>query len=198
MAAQAEGKQILAFFPSWDPRSWQLRHLLIAKATLAAAPASPTLATYYSVSPYKLGEINVKFRVIADAARCPAYRLPAPNPDLPNFLRGALFQQLSADRQPACFALQVQRQDASRHMPIEDTSIEWRETDSAFETVARITVPPQDFDTPAQNLMCDNLSFNPWHGLVAHRPIGGINRLRRAVYEAVSAYRHARNETPAH
>lgn len=198
IAAQAEGKQILAFFPSWDPRSWQLRHLLIAKATLAAAPASPTLATYYSVSPYKLGEINVKFRVIADAARCPAYRLPAPNPDLPNFLRAALFQQLSADRQPACFALQVQRQDASRHMPIEDTSIEWRETDSAFETVARITVPPQDFDTPAQNLMCDNLSFNPWHGLVAHRPIGGINRLRRAVYEAVSAYRHARNETSAH
>lgn len=198
IAAQAEGKQILAFFPSWDPRSWQLRHLLIAKATLAAAPASPTLATYYSVSPYKLGEINVKFRVIADAARCPAYRLSAPNPDLPNFLRGALFQQLSADRQPACFALQVQRQDASRHMPIEDTSIEWRETDSAFETVARITVPPQDFDTPAQNLMCDNLSFNPWHGLIAHRPIGGINRLRRAVYEAVSAYRHARNETSAH
>ncbi len=193
IAAQADGKQIMAFFPGWDPRSWQLRHLLIAKATLAVAPASPTQATYYSVSPYKFGSANAKFRVVPDPTSCPAYSLPAANQDLPNFLRSALFQQLSADRQPACFALQIQRQDASRYMPIEDTSIEWREADSPFETVARIRVPAQDFDTPAQNLMCDNLSFNPWHGLEAHRPIGGINRLRKAVYQAVSDYRHSRN-----
>jgi catalase len=193
IAAQADGKQAMAFFPSWDPRTWQLRHLMIAKATLAGAPASPTLATYYSVSPYKFGSANAKFRVIPDPASCPAYSVPAENTDLPNFLRTALFQQLSADRQPACFALQIQRQDARRYMPIEDTSIEWREADAPFETVARIRVPAQDFDTPEQNLMCDNLSFNPWHGLEAHRPIGGINRLRKAVYQAVSDYRHSRN-----
>jgi len=193
IAAQADGKQVMAFFPGWDPRTWQLRHLMIAKATLAAAPASPTLATYYSVSPYKYGSANAKFRVIPDPASCPAYALPAENTELPNFLRTALFQQLSADRQPACFALQIQRQDAHRYMPIEDTSIEWREADAPFETVARIRVPAQDFDTPAQNLTCDNLSFNPWHGLAAHRPIGGINRLRKAVYQAVSDYRHSRN-----
>ena len=193
IAAQADGKQVTAFFPGWDPRTWQLRHLMIAKATLAAAPASPTLATYYSVSPYKYGSANAKFRVIPDPASCPAYALPAENTELPNFLRTALFQQLSADRQPACFVLQIQRQDAHRYMPIEDTSIEWREADAPFETVARIRVPAQDFDTPAQNLTCDNLSFNPWHGLAAHRPIGGINRLRKAVYQAVSDYRHSRN-----
>ncbi|MEK1942330.1 MAG: hypothetical protein AAAB16_18325, partial [Pseudomonas sp.] len=37
-------------------------------------------------------------------------------------------------------------------------------------------------------------SFNPWHALPEHRPLGGINRLRKAVYEAVSAYRHERNQ----
>jgi hypothetical protein len=74
-----------------------------------------------------------------------------------------------------------------------DTSIEWSENDAPFQTVARINVPAQDFDTPALNLQCDNQSFNPWFGLEAHRPIGGINRLRKAVYEAVSDYRHARN-----
>jgi hypothetical protein len=58
-------------------------------------------------------------------------------------------------------------------------------------------VPPQDFDSREQNLFCDNLSFNPWHALAAHRPIGGINRLRKSVYEAVSAYRHQRNAAPA-
>ncbi|RAI71040.1 catalase [Pseudomonas fluorescens] len=193
VAAQADGKKIMAFFPGWDPRAWQVRHLFIALATLSPAPSSPTRTTYFSVSPYKFGEANAKFRVIPDPANCPAYSLPEQNRKLPNFLRNALNQQLSTDRVPACFALQVQRQDANKYMPIEDTSIEWRESDAPFETVARIKVPAQDFDTPALNLQCDNQSFNPWFGIEAHRPIGGINRLRKAVYEAVSDYRHSRN-----
>ncbi|PMQ06755.1 hypothetical protein PseAD21_28575 [Pseudomonas sp. AD21] len=195
VAAQADGKKIMAFFPGRDPRTWQIRHLFIALATLSPAPDSPTGTTYFSVSPYKFGEANAKFRVVPDPDNCPAYALPPQNHDLPNFLRSALNQQLSADRVPACFVLQIQRQDANKYMPIEDTSIEWREQDSPFETVARITLPAQDFDTPALNLACDNLSFNPWFGIEAHRPIGGINRLRKAVYEAVSDYRHSQNAT---
>ncbi|MCP2073906.1 UNVERIFIED_ORG: catalase [Pseudomonas lini] len=193
VAAQADGKKAMAFFPSLDPRSWQIRHLFIALATLSPAPASPTQTTYFSVSPYKFGTANAKFRVAPDPDNCPAYTLPAQNQDLPNFLRSALNQQLSTDRVPACFVLQIQRQDPSKYMPIEDTSIEWRESDAPFETVARIKVPAQDFDTPKLNLACDNQSFNPWFGIEAHRPIGGINRLRKAVYEAVSDYRHSRN-----
>ncbi|VVN16436.1 hypothetical protein PS647_04120 [Pseudomonas fluorescens] len=193
VAAQANGKKMMAFFPGRDPRTWQVRHLFIALATLAPAPSSPTQTTYFSVSPYKFGEANAKFRVMPDPDSCPACSLPEQNRKLPNFLRNALNQQLSTDRVPACFALQIQRQDANRYMPIEDTSIEWRESDAPFETVARIKVPAQDFDTPALNLQCDNQSFNPWFGIEAHRPIGGINRLRKAVYEAVSDYRHSRN-----
>ncbi|WP_192560917.1 catalase family protein [Pseudomonas allokribbensis] len=193
VAAQADGKKVMAFFPGWDPRNWQIRHLFIALATLSPPPESPTRTTYFSVSPYKFGEANAKFRVMPDPDNCPAYTLPKQNQDLPNFLRSALNQQLSTDRVPACFVLQIQRQDANRFMPIEDTSIEWREQDSPFQTVAKITLPPQDFDTPVLNLQCDNLSFNPWFGIEAHRPIGGINRLRKAVYEAVSDYRHSRN-----
>jgi catalase len=193
VAAQADGKKIMAFFPGWDPRTWQVRHLFIALATLSPAPDSPTRTTYFSVSPYKFGAANAKFRVMPDPGSCPVYTLPKQNQDLPNFLRTALNQQLSTDRVPACFVLQIQRQNVNTYMPIEDTSIEWRESDAPFETVAKINVPAQDFDTPALNLQCDNQSFNPWFGLEAHRPIGGINRLRKAVYEAVSDYRHSRN-----
>ncbi|UVM73932.1 catalase family protein [Pseudomonas alvandae] len=193
VAAQADGKKAMAFFPSLDPRTWQIRHLFIALATLSPPPASPTQTTYFSVSPYKFGEANAKFRVAPDPDSCPGYTLPPQNQDLPNFLRSALNQQLSTDRVPACFVLQIQRQDPNKYMPIEDTSIEWNESDAPFETVARIKVPAQDFDTPKLNLACDNQSFNPWFGIEAHRPIGGINRLRKAVYEAVSDYRHSRN-----
>jgi catalase len=193
IGAQADGKTLLAFFPGWDPRRWQIRHLFIALGTLSPAPDSPTQVTYYSVSPYKFGTANAKFRVAPDPQNCPIYNLPSQNQKLPNFLRSALNQQLSTDRVPACFVLQIQRQDADKYMPIEDTSIEWKESDAPFETVARVKIPPQDFDTPELNLACDNQSFNPWFGVADHRPIGGINRLRKAVYEAVSDYRHSRN-----
>ncbi|MPQ70532.1 MULTISPECIES: catalase family protein [unclassified Pseudomonas] len=193
IGAQADGKQVLAFFPSWNPTTWQVRHLFIALATLAPAPISPTQTTYFSVSPYKFGNDNAKFRVAPDPQSCPEYTLPKQNEYLPNFLRSALTQQLSTDRVPACFVLQIQRQNAHLYMPIEDTSIEWKESDASFQTVARIRIPAQDFDTLEQNIACDNQSFSPWHGLEAHRPIGGINRLRKAVYDAVSDYRHSRN-----
>lgn len=193
IAAQADGKRGLAFFPSWDPRTWQLRHLFIALATLGKAPDTPAQAAYYSVSPYRYGTANAKFRVVPEPSACPAYTLPPMNRDQPNFLRGALYQQLSTDRQPACFALQVQLQNANAFMPLEDTSVQWKESDSAFQTVAHVRLPPQDFDTPEQNLACDDLRFSPWHGIEAHRPLGGINRLRKAVYEAVADYRQARN-----
>ena len=195
-AAQADGSKILAFFPSWDPRTWEVRHLIIALKTLAPAPESPVTATYNSIAPFKLGPHNIKYRVIPDPQSCPPYELPEQNTALPNFLRNALYQQLSLDRVPACFALQVQRQNADYYMPIEDTSVQWSEDISPFETVATVRVEPQDFDTREQNLACDNLSFNPWHALPEHRPIGGINRLRKAVYEAVSVYRHQRNAAP--
>jgi catalase len=192
-AAQAEGKKVLAFFPSWDPRSWEIRHLIIALKTLSPAPESPIASTYNSIAPFKLGPLNIKYRVIPAPGNCPYYELPEQNQDLPNFLRNALYQQLSLDRAPACFALQIQRQDSAYYMPIEDPSVEWDESISAFETVANIQLPAQDFDSREQNLFCDNLSFNPWHSLPEHQPIGGINRLRKAVYEAISAYRHDRN-----
>lgn len=195
-AAQASGQKVLAFFPGWDPRSWEIRHLFIALQTLAPAPDSPVATTYSSVAPFKLGPHNIKYRVIPDPASCPPYELPEQNSALPNFLRNALYQQLSLDRVPACFALQVQRQNPEHYMPIEDTSVAWNEDIAPFETVATIKVPAQDFDSREQNLFCDNLSFNPWHALPEHRPIGGINRLRKAVYEAVSVYRHQRNDAP--
>lgn len=196
-AAQAEGKKALAFFPGWDPRSWEIRHLIIALKTLSPAPQSPVASTYNSIAPFKLGPHNIKYRVIPTPESCPDYALPTPNKDLPNFLRSALYQQLSLDRTPACFALQIQRQNPAYYMPIEDPSIEWDESIAPFETVAKIELPAQDFDSREQNLFCDNLSFNPWHSLPEHRPIGGINRLRKAVYEAVSVYRQERNRQKA-
>ncbi|MBX9912848.1 MAG: catalase family protein [Pseudomonadaceae bacterium] len=193
-AAQANGQQVLAFLPGWDPRHWEVRHLLIALQTLSPAPETPLASTYNSIAPFKLGPIASKYRVIPSPENCPSYTPPAQNRDLPNFLRNALYQQLSIDRVDACFALQVQLQDPTHFMPIEDPSVEWDEALAPFVTVAKIRVAAQDFDSREQNLFCDNLAFNPWQALPEHRPLGGINRLRKEVYEAVNVYRHQRNQ----
>ena len=41
-------------------------------------------------------------------------------------------------------------------------------------------------------------SFSPWHGLAAHQPLGAINRLRRAIYEASAGFRLDHNGCPFH
>ena len=52
-----------------------------------------------------------------------------------------------------------------------------------------ITIPPQDFETDERRALCESLTFSPWHGLAEHRPLGGINRLRRPVYDASGRHR---------
>ena len=79
-------------------------------------------------------------------------------------------------------------------MPVEDTTVEWSEKDSPFVPVARLDIPPQQFE--ANNSVCEGLSFSPWHSLPEHRPIGVMNRIRKAVYLEVSRYRRQMNGVP--
>ena len=78
--------------------------------------------------------------------------------------------------------------------PIEDPGQAWSETLSPFRKVATIRIPKQEFDTPGQMTLAENLSFTPWHALPEHEPIGGINRARKAAYHAISTLRHQRNK----
>jgi hypothetical protein len=54
----------------------------------------------------------------------------------------------------------------------------------------------QDCDSKQQAIYGDNLSFTPWHALPEHRPLGGINRARKVIYEAISKRRHEHNREP--
>jgi hypothetical protein len=40
---------------------------------------------------------------------------------------------------------------------------------------------------------CENLAFNPWRSLPEHRPLGGINRVRKDLYQELAKFRHQRN-----
>jgi hypothetical protein len=40
------------------------------------------------------------------------------------------------------------------------------------------------------------LSYNPWHTIAEHRPLGNQSRARRQMYFALSELRHDMNEVP--
>ena len=75
-------------------------------------------------------------------------------------------------------------------MPIEDATVTWDEARAPFARVATITIPAQRFDSEAQMALAEQISYTPWHTLPEHAPLGGVNRTRRVVYEAVSRARH--------
>lgn len=86
-------------------------------------------------------------------------------------------------------------EEKKKDFPIEVADKEWPEDKSPWQTVARITVLSQDTYSDARQLFVDErLSFNPWHALEAHRPLGGIMRSRLKAYEEAIKYRLQRNE----
>lgn len=79
-------------------------------------------------------------------------------------------------------------------MPIENAAIVWPEDQSPYVAVARITAPPQEAWSEARSAAIDGgMSFSPWHGLAAHRPLGGVMRARREPYEMSARFRAERN-----
>jgi hypothetical protein len=155
------------------------------KASLSKTPDSPLRIPYWSTTPYRLGpSAAIKFSAHPVLATAPA----PPASDSPEKLREAMAAHLK-DRE-ARFDFLVQLQTDPVAMPVEDPTVEWT---SPFRKVATLRIPPQTFDTKEQMDFCEHLSFTPWHCLPEHRPLGGINRTRRPVYQAVSRRRHELN-----
>ena len=54
------------------------------------------------------------------------------------------------------------------------------------------SLPKRSTRRPAGAASCEQLSFNPWHALPDHRPLGDFNRARRDIYRAMAAFRQER------
>jgi hypothetical protein len=151
--------------------------------------ANPVTTRFWSSVPFKHGPAAIKY----SAMPCDGERKGKPGAS-PNFLREAMVAYLS--ERDACFDFAVQFQTDPVKMPVEDPSIDWDERASPFVKVAKIRIPRQVFDSERQNEYAENLSFTPWHCLPEHQPIGGVNRIRKTVYEHISTLRHTANGVP--
>ena len=176
------------FLNGFNPLKWRWFELKIGLSYRLKTIDSLFEAQYWSMTPYRFGSQAVKLTAIpASSNRRGRFwkRLESRSPD---YLRELMRDHLR-DRS-ASFDLCVQFQTNANRMPIEDPTIRWH---SPFYKVATLTIPAQSFESPEQKRFCENLSFTPWHSLPEHRPLGGINRTRKIVYEQISRIRNQLN-----
>ncbi len=150
------------------------------------AITSPFDINYWSTTPYRLG-LDESTAVKYAALSCTASPGEEPDDADENFLRTVMQQQLAAGE--ACFDFVVQFQQDTGEMPVEDASVIWDEDDAPYQKVARLTINQQDFSSAGALQSCERQRFNPWQSLEEHRPLGGINRVRRAVYSEAGEFR---------
>jgi hypothetical protein len=99
--------------------------------------------------------------------------------------------------QGAEYELRAQLSTDLSTMPVEDASVPWPEEQSPHQPIGKLVVPAQEAYSPARRVFADDvLSFNPFHCLPEHQPLGSINRARRQAYESSTAYRHHMNAQP--
>lgn len=151
---------------------------------------SPLDINYFSCTPYLLGDVAVKYQIKPS----PNQTVLKPHSTKPfGFLKDIMQQQLSSHAYQFDFSIQVQSD--AKQMPVEDPGVAWDQSISPFVKVATIEIPKQDFSSEAQHRYGIELAFNPWRCLKEHRPLGGINRARKKVYESISSFRHDKNGT---
>jgi hypothetical protein len=171
-------------------------HLLdfIMQGLWIKTQTSPFEAPYFSCVPYLLGEGQaMQYSVWPKSDRkTPVPRLPLRPPD--DYLRQAMVAAL--DRGDVELDVRVQLQTDPHLMPIENAAVLWPERLSPRVSVATLRIPQQKFDSPAQIAFARRLSYNPWHCIAEHRPLGNQSRARRRMYYELSKYRHDMNGVP--
>ena len=171
-------------------------HILdfIMQALWLKTQSSPFEAPYFSCVPYLLGEGQAMQYSVwpRSKRRTPIPRLPLRPPD--DYLRDAMVAALAEE--DVEFDIRLQRQTDPHLMPLENNAVLWPETLSPRQSAATLRIPRQKFNSPAQLDFARLLSYNPWHSIPEHRPLGNQSRARRRMYDTLSKLRHSMNAVP--
>jgi len=154
-------------------------------------PTHPLGETYHTAAPLRFGDYFGKLHLVPVTSNLTALRgKSVDHPDAWNCVKDSIVAFFKTET--AVWDLRVQLCTDLTQMPVEDASVEWDEHLSPSLTIARIAVQPQNAYSDLRRVWVDEqLSFNPWHSLAAHRPLGNIMRARFKAYEASSRFRHS-------
>ncbi|VVS96411.1 Catalase [Sphingomonas sp. EC-HK361] len=167
--------------------------------TLGGAPNSDPLGeTYFSVTPFRYGDYIAKFAVVpVSKGLTDQTGTTIDASGRPDALREVMRSETQV--LDMVWELRVQLCRDLEKQPIEDSTVEWKEADAPFQTVATIRAEPQDSWSPELVQEVDEeMRFSIWLGLEAHRPLGNINRARKTPYEHSAQFRARFNRCPIH
>ena len=166
---------------------------------LGGAPETHPLGeTYYTQTPFRYGDYIAKLALFPVSPALTDVTGDTINThDRPDALREVVGEVMI--EQGGTWELRVQLNTDLDKMPIEDASKQWDEKESPFVTVATLVLPPQtSWEHGASDKMDDELVYSIWHGIDAHRPLGGINRARNDTYQKSAEFRTGFNGCPMH
>lgn len=159
---------------------------------------NPLDVKWNSVTSYALGEqVDGRYEHVVRylVKSCAVNSGEKPSEENPDYLAQNLGTQL--ENGTGCLDFYIQKQLDAEDMPVENALIAWDQEESPPIKVARINIPSQNLTSnTAQKNFCENISFNPWHSLTVHKPLGGINRARRTVMKNLSDLRLHENNQP--
>lgn len=155
---------------------------------LAGAAKVRSFAThaFFTAAPIAFGDTAAKLALFPLA---PAH---APIAHGPEALREDLLQRLGVGALSWTLSAQFFADDEST--PIEDASVEWR---GPWVELGKLSIPGQDPESETGrriSALVEELSFDPWHAIEGHRPLGAIMRARAVAYRESVLGRNAAPE----
>lgn len=163
-------------------------------ATLGGQPETHILGeTFYSQAPVRFGNYIAKLAVAPVSAELTALtQAPLNANGAPDRLQEAVVDFFR--RNGGTWEVRAQLCTDLDDMPVENAATVWPEDKSPYRPLARITVKPQTAWSASRSAAVDDgMSFSPWHGLDAHRPLGSIMRVRKMAYEMGRRFRAEKN-----
>ena len=153
--------------------------------------------TFYSQVPLLYGDYVAKIAVFPIFHLSELTGVPIDANSNPNALRDAVASHFAANGGE--WEIRVQLCTNLETMPVEDASVIWPEDDSPYQPVARLRVEAQaSWSDEGVQAIDEGMAFGPWHGLAAHRPLGGIMRSRNTTYTSSADFRSQHNGCPMH
>ena len=163
-----------------------------------ASPVHPLGETYFSQTAYRHGDYIAKWALFpVSKGLTDLTGTTVHTAGRPDAIREAMNEALV--EHGGTWELRIQLARDLDEQPVEDATIEWKEDDVPFVTVATLEVVPQIGWVPIDSTRTeDALAFNIWHGLAAHQPLGNINRARNETYTQSADRRGSVDGCPMH
>lgn len=151
---------------------------------VAKNQTSPLDISYFSTTSYMFGDKVVRYCIEPTSK----YKSKMPKELTPTYLSVNMQNHLNKNIATFDFKIQIQKDGME-----DDPSVVWSKKKSPYIKIGEIVIDKQEFMNKKREDLAENLSFNPGHALLAHKPIGEFNRARIKIYENLSEYRHKRN-----